>query len=494
MFKILLVDDEKNVLKGLKKFVNWEKYGFEIANTATSVAQALYLFESNSYDLVITDIQMPIQNGINLMEILHEKYFGTKIVVLSSYMDFSYAQQAIRFGAIDYLTKPINFDEVGKVLTNINNILQKEKNSIDDEIARTMLMNIINGESFDDGSLERYLKTNIIYRTALVTLPKLYDSSRHDFIKLVRDNFKDEDIFFMRPNTILLLLHENLDCQAVISSFLPIISKFHVSIGISDIKNSIKELADAVSESEKAVHYQLLRSASEPLIYSNIASLFTSAANGIEILSVIDRITNPTNHDAIRISIDEIIKRLSIHETIELTKTKNFCLELFLTINQVLQSHELSNEENLHLIINSTLLLFQSKTINDILEIVDSYLIFVFERFKQNESAEKQKDLIIEISNYITIHYAEKLSLSNISKKFFISPVYLSTLFKNKMGINFIDFLTKIRIDKAKEYLSSTTYSSSEISTLVGFDNARYFSSVFKKKVGCTPIEFRKKQ
>ncbi len=150
MYKVLLVDDEEMVTQGLSRFVKWEQAGFMVAGTATSVAGALDLLEKEPVDLVITDVQMPGQNGLDLIEIMNERYPQIKTIILSGYSEFSYAQKAIRLGALDYLTKPINFSAMMDLLQQVKKKLDEEKRQSgqDDQmrelLSNTMILNIAN--------------------------------------------------------------------------------------------------------------------------------------------------------------------------------------------------------------------------------------------------------------------------------------------------------------------------------------------------------------
>ena len=108
MYQVLIVDDEEIVCRGMAQFVKWEKCGFEVAGIAASVDEALRMLEKMSIDVVFTDIRMPEKSGIDLLKKVQELYPYIKTVVLSGYSDFDYAKDAIRYGAMEYLTKPVN--------------------------------------------------------------------------------------------------------------------------------------------------------------------------------------------------------------------------------------------------------------------------------------------------------------------------------------------------------------------------------------------------
>lgn len=107
IYQVLIVDDEEIVCRGLAQFVKWKKYGFEVAATASSVDEALSVMKKSHIDVAFMDIRMPGKTGLELLRIIRQEYPDVKSVILSGYSDFSYAQEAIRNGAVDYLTKPV---------------------------------------------------------------------------------------------------------------------------------------------------------------------------------------------------------------------------------------------------------------------------------------------------------------------------------------------------------------------------------------------------
>lgn len=135
-FQIILADDEQQILHGMERGIDWEGLGFSVAGTAQNGKEALELMEEYHPDLVISDIKMPFMDGLELAKNIHENYMNTKIILFSGWDDFEYARLAISYGVSEYIMKPINYDEMRKLLTDMHEELDRE---YDEKINRARL-------------------------------------------------------------------------------------------------------------------------------------------------------------------------------------------------------------------------------------------------------------------------------------------------------------------------------------------------------------------
>ncbi|MGM0209213.1 two-component system, response regulator YesN [Enterococcus sp. DIV0421] len=489
MFQILLVDDETTVLNGLKKFINWHYYGFEIKDCASSVAQALYLCESYEYDLIITDIQMPVQNGIELIKIIRNIYPKIKIIVLSSFAEFEYAQESLRLGVIDYIVKPVNFEQINNLLLKLQKLFFLEKESINKELSKSIIMNMIHNKKYEKNQLREYFDLYAPFQIIMISTTNKEELKLSNLLAYIDTHFDEAIVITLTP--AIFMIKTKIINVYRFNILQNMCMSFNLFIGISKNKYTIYDIQSAYIEAERALHYQSLRNSHVPLLYENISNLFLSSSEDSKFDFIISGFLDPKNHNMIRIHINNMIQSIIEPKSPDISQIQNIYLELIMKLSQMIQKNYSISTENYQLVTNSIIMLFNSNKYMDIKNTVNNYLDFCFNIVRQNHDS-KSKDLISEIIDYINLHYPEKITLKSISENFYISPVYLSTFFKKKMNINFVDYLTDIRLKKAQEYLLTSCYSSSQISTLVGFDNPRYFTKVFKKKIGLTPIEFRK--
>lgn len=127
-FSIILADDEQNILFGMQKGINWEELGFIVAGTAQNGKEVLEMMDDLHPDLVISDIKMPFMDGLELAKTIHDNYMNTKVILFSGWDDFEYARLAISYGVSEYLMKPIDYDEMKKLLIDMHQALEEEYN------------------------------------------------------------------------------------------------------------------------------------------------------------------------------------------------------------------------------------------------------------------------------------------------------------------------------------------------------------------------------
>ena len=156
MYQVLIVDDEEIVCRGMAQFIKWKDYGFEVAGIAASVDEALRMLKKMHIDVVFTDIRMPEKSGIDLLKEIQSQYEDIQTVILSGYSDFDYAKEAMRYGAIEYLTKPVNLREVESLLERMGEDLKRKRKDVLTQAYHTegLLLSIARG--YADFDMDKY--------------------------------------------------------------------------------------------------------------------------------------------------------------------------------------------------------------------------------------------------------------------------------------------------------------------------------------------------
>ena len=529
MYKIMLADDEGIVIDSLK-YVIEKKFGdqciIEFAKTGRSVIELAERFRP---DIAIMDIQMPGINGIEAMKEIRETNKNIVFIVMSAYDKFDYAQEVIKMGGvIEYITKPMEQNKIIATLTKAMSKVEKERERRSNEllikekmenvipvIENGFIYNILLREHFEE-DLENYrtlleIKEEYGYMVAIVSgdsqqgnhmtnavgsgvrIQKHYMEVR----ECIKEYIPNAIIGSAMGNKLALLVpYENTkmnynDRIYLIGKARELIRKlrsrldssFRIGIGsvqyINDLSKSYSQaLESLINTKESVVHADDLpmNCEYEPDYPVELEKyLFEAIEKGN-----IDNAITYAGH-----FFDWMVENYS--DSIMDIKLK--------TIEFVLWAERIAYDNG------GMTYQFKARQdyLPDIIEINDFHLLKEWFTYKillacQNiltKKSEKSVSIIEQAKSYIHTHYNADISLDDISRIVDISPYYFSKIFKEETGVNFIDYLTNIRIVRAKELLLSKDYSMKEICSMVGYSDPNYFSRAFKKNVGTTPTEFK---
>jgi two-component system response regulator YesN len=524
LIRVLLADDEPVILRGLKKLISWETLGLSIVGEANDGNELNQLIATCQPDLVISDISMPGCSGIDIIREIHQSKLPIKVIFISAYQEFSYAKQALQYGALDYVVKPVNKNQLEQVLSKaVSRILQEsegERNKEMLEIYEQKERKVTIEELLDrltDGDKGTAVELNnmgIITVSSYVSIcmleidedterslrwedreRKLVEFALHNIIKETVDDIRSGFIFRKGDRFGILLQHEFLiestklavDLHSKINNYL----KLKVSIGVGSAVEDISCAAKSFREALKAL--------------------------GTKYFVGVNRVIT---HEALRNKGEEQISTLAeLQAELAMTLTSQNESRISLLIQQILQSIRLfaGNSKNLAIssVCNTIMLLEQELlefgiTVDDtnhelypMLEILNDYSTFdkVGEEFEQivgrmyNQIASrlgnKEITQLSIIKKYIEENYSSNITLESIAARVFMNPYYFSSFFKKHTGENFKHYVTEVRMRHALQLLQQSDLMVYEIAERVGYNNARHFSDMFKKKYGKLPQEYK---
>ncbi|MBD0380853.1 response regulator [Paenibacillus sedimenti] len=521
MLKVMLVDDELYVRKGLLGLIDWESLGFRVCSEADNGKDALRLIEFEQPDVVITDIRMPVLDGLQLIEeVKRRRISACKFIVLSGYNDFSYAQSAIRFGVSDYILKPIEEEELEAILRRLAQQIGEE---LGQQLVRGRLTiqgvfeQLSRGDqvpkTLEELSAQVRVTKGTIFRYGIVEINRSFTIEKEsaisppgDVLNIVIDAFQtltgtpNEFVVQLRKHQFAFLIGSDR-----LQPFCGSIERFaealqgllarrlqdEVTLYIGKGVKEIKALVESVQTTQEALQYKYVPSLKGLLLYESIqkvalsysepdASLFHAIKEAVEEqemerlgASIITLFGEIAAKSMGRDAIGTIINRY-VHAIIGVLQQMQGQTELLTTLKPMLGWDQLS------LSFRDLQLLFTS---------------FMAESARMIEQlrGEQTKGSIHKIKCYIEYHYQENINLKSIAAEFFMNPVYVGQLFKKKYGVYFNEFLLSIRIGEAKKLLRQTDLRIYEIAEKVGFNNADYFVAQFEKIEGMPPSEYRKK-
>lgn len=527
MYKLLVVDDESRQAKSLAAIINQLKPDYDIA-IAYNGEEALEILQNSSYDILFTDIRMPVMDGLHLIERLNEKGIKIKVVILSGYSEFEYAQKAMRYGVVDYLLKPVSKTNLEKTLDGIDEFLKKEQEikykeeEIKKKLNNTMKIYLdYQLNKWVKGKLEEHELSDIEavfpfkgYGLVLVTVFSTSEASSEamdeKFIKYAKDSMRDtlrdmgNSLSFMLESesremvTILasdgqLRLHLSKN-QEKILGYIRDLKETNGKIATIGVGNEVECLAQNISESYNNARAAVTRRffvGLEKVIFSesNNASdnLGTYSIDSFE-NSITEAVNNRDKLAVTKIVMD-FFKNLKNVENINPDKLREDIIHLLLiqakNVYNLIDKDsymELNNE-----IKREPFLCEECKELRYFTNIVLEKIIDI----SDHRFVDKKGMLINKCKKYIDEKYMEDISLEVVASKYYFNPSYFSSLFKNYLGIGFSEYLLNVRIQNAKRLLVCTSDNMSSVAAQVGFKDAAYFNRVFKREVGISPLKFR---
>lgn len=503
--KVVIVDDEMLIRQGIINYINWEKEGFEIVGEASNGEEALLTIDKYRPHIVITDIVMPVMNGIDFVKVVKKDYPDIEIIVLSSFENFDYVRSTFQSGVADYILKPkLNGEELLKTLHKVTNKATdfqeiKETNEVSiDKIIRKLLSGY--EPDYDEKIVSDYFSNNQFCLLAIYWQEKQTDPSQLDVIfRLLREYFKEINFYpILEEKTgITFLLNFNSDQLTTIKTTINEINNDTVVI----LGDATKWVLSSQFVSIKAIKK----------IYDETLLLMNQYLFYLPELSVL--INDDLPH------VEERNQSFNLNQFIEILKSKQFKVAFKYVEDYVdyLANQYTSDVFEFksflgNIIFNIIVLLanlnYDTKGLEndkyayfsgineakDAKEAIDQFNSFLDVANKIVLAKEENVDQynVQRLLDYIEEHYTEPLSLTDIAKHFHFNPSYLSTYFSRHHNEGFSEYINRVRIKKARQLLQNSTVSISDISRMVGYSDHSYFCKVFKKETGNSPSTYRK--
>lgn len=522
MIKVAIADDEKRVLKLIQKIVNWAELGLEVVGTANDGIEILEIIKEKKPHIVITDIRMPGYQGIEMIERAKRIDNSLEFIIISGYGQFEYAKKAIEFGVKDYLLKPINKEELTKTLINVKKHIEENINFIpgkeDIKLIRKSFLNnfLFNNGEFNDISINEINKKyrynfidgyfNVVffkidYHTNLGS--KIKDIA-NNITKIIEEELKgnnEQEIIINRNNIFLLLNYKKEESEKIDKKIKNIHEKINISI------YSLKETQVTIAYGKEVQRLE------DVIISFQTANLMIED----RILEGRNKIYKYNNFLPIKKEIDDIfygfIRRFIKHiEILDCNKVQHSFMNFKKEIRKVnIRGFELKDKfRELFKIYFLTLknnkfidgnLTLENEEIKKIIEessstdnLFDNSLKYILNHLNliTNKRSENNILQIRKAKKYIEENYMKNIKLEDIGEYIGFNPSYFSSRFKKETGNSFIEYLSMVRIDKAKELLKESDLKIQDISYMIGYNDPKYFTKIFVKYSGLKPKEYRK--
>lgn len=534
--KVFLVEDEMVIRRGIKNSIDWEKEGYIFCGEASDGELAYPMIIKEKPDILITDIRMPFMDGLELCKLVKKELPNIKILILSGYDEFDYAKEAIRLGVTEYLLKPISSGKLLEALNGVSESIRREKE--DKDLVRKYMEEMReNTEHEKQKFFEQMIAGNLSMADALETGKKyemnlsagMYNLLLFRFT-LGKENRKSGELLgeaeyaieklterleyvfeFQRgvEGWAFLLMADNEEQMSErvkeLSKDLEEIMKNYSTIayfgGIGQPVARLRELEESFREAERALaarftmEFNRIISVEDIRMAQNVDTLddieITSFGEIEKTRTMLEKFLNNGAEDEIDEFVDVYINELPEENLKSVLMRQYIIMDAYIVMMSFCEKIEGIEGE---MQAQSEELKNSMKTIQT-LEEIKNYIRMLLKKIigvRDTISGRRYSDIIEIAKDQIRKTYmSDEISLNTIAAEVGMSPSYFSSIFSKEMGKTFVEYLTEIRMDRAKELLMCSSMKTSEIGYEVGYKDPHYFSYIFKKTQNCTPKEFR---
>ena len=534
--KVFLVEDEMVIRRGIKNSIDWEKEGYIFCGEASDGELAYPMIIKEKPDILITDIRMPFMDGLELCKLVKKELPNIKILILSGYDEFDYAKEAIRLGVTEYLLKPISSGKLLEALNGVSESIRREKE--DKDLVRKYMEEMReNTEHEKQKFFEQMIAGNLSMADALETGKKyemnlsagMYNLLLFRFT-LGKENRKSGELLgeaeyaieklterleyvfeFQRgvEGWAFLLMADNEEQMSErvkeLSKDLEEIMKNYSTIayfgGIGQPVARLRELEESFREAERALAARFtmelnrIISVEDIRMAQNVDTLddieITSFGEIEKTRTMLEKFLNNGAEDEIDEFVDVYINELPEENLKSVLMRQYIIMDAYIVMMSFCEKIEGIEGE---MQAQSEELKNSMKTIQT-LEEIKNYIRMLLKKIigvRDTISGRRYSDIIEIAKDQIRKTYmSDEISLNTIAAEVGMSPSYFSFIFSKEMGKTFVEYLTEIRMDRAKELLMCSSMKTSEIGYEVGYKDPHYFSYIFKKTQNCTPKEFR---
>ncbi|WP_162463016.1 response regulator transcription factor [Paenibacillus psychroresistens] len=545
MFRLFIVDDNKYERTGIKNSIDWTALGIEVVGVFANGAEAIAQIEILQPHIVITDIAMPVMNGIEMSEHIKKSNPDIKIIFISCHSDFEFARSAVDLGIYGYVLKPILSDELVNAIQKLLNEFAVQ-NSQQVEKARMMkqleeMLPLVQEQFLKELLLGDYRnKEEIVQRIAFLKLPieenaniyvisikandmeksldnqsvansylisysfkgiirsfeteqrKIYpvQISGNEFVAIAFDSFNrftsSNQSFDQQESIINASVEINMEISRRLN--------LNTTMGISKCSSELSDIALLYKQSQKAVNTRFYSGSNPIIIFEEIEDHsdipFEEMPNLQAVYQDVKALMSFGNDKDIQDFIDKYLNAEGFRTNENYIKGFSFLIVNLTGIILMEANHTFKD------IYGDDIMIWEKLSQMDTKADVVQWIHHVFMKIKEHLielNPTKNVKMVETIKEIIKSKYQEQIKIEDISKSVFLSGRHANALFKKETGKTIFDYIIQIRIEMAKKLLKETDSKVAAIAEIVGYLNTSYFCLAFKKNVGMTPAEYKSK-
>lgn len=512
MYKLLLVDDERFQRAGIKFII--EKYNLNLdVVEADSGEKAWEYLQHNPVDILLTDIRMKEMSGLQLAENVRTLNSSVKVIFMSAYSEFEYAQRAIDLNVMKYILKPVEVSEFLKVFSQVIEMCDQDKKAKE----QTNRMQRIYGKGIryeqqkiisqlvygnNSGSIDHMIDLSTVmcffsnydhFRMVILDCSeRFFDQIDEDFEQELSNHMQRKfDMVDLNEHQCLLFMEafeeESKSDLEILGSRL--ITWFNEQFGkdlymaFSGMIHQASQIREAYNEFEMLLESKFFYNKGVVFFTGTVSLNDQNGMNVEKMLEEINRDVDRKDYSAVRVHFERLAIMLQANEQVSSIYLKYICMEI---VKKLITSSPTRNSANFK---KNLELVYNTNKLNDLIALMISLLEESESSGKEGEDSKRK--VIAEVIRIIETEYHRDISVEEIAERVYLSPNYLSHLFKKQEGVSIIKYITSIRMEKAKYLLQNTHKKIADISEETGYRNVAYFCSLFKTYYGNAPTQFR---
>lgn len=523
MYKVLIADDEAIFREYMRTLLNWEQLGFSIICEAKNGLEALEKICEMKPDLALVDINMPYLNGISLIEKIKELGIMTAIILITGHSEFEYARKAIRLGVVDYILKPFHKEELIMTLLKVKGNLKQQQDERDEAKGKLELMKerylnlMISGEliasDIDISNKLSQFGITLDLPQLVVTSIEIDDmyilwSDAEEILlwKFAVANILNEllgddiqHITFSGPEgriLTILALEENDHIAKHMEKFRKAYSlirqymKFDITIGIGNPSVRFRTVRKSYLESLVALQNKVSASDSRIILASSITQdnmRIGFYPNEVDEKLLIALRTN--DQEEVRQLLEDVFQYIRVNRL-----SSEYVYVIIMGLASLCLSFVYESGKNADMVFGKDFSPFTEIRSQVSLDALFKWSMHLFERSMKGSDDgrnSKSKKIIESVMEYIAAYYGDSsLSVEGIANGIYLNSSYLRKVFKKELNMTVNDYIVDFRMMKAKELIGCGNIKLSDISEMVGYNDAGYFSKSFKKKYGFSPSDY----
>lgn len=510
MFDIMVVDDDEILLYGLEKTIDWKAIDCRIVAKCTDADEAIEKFKKCRPRIIITDICMPGDNGISLIERIQKIDSDVQFIILSGYPNFDFAKSAIEKNVGSFLLKPTDTNDVIEAVEKAKVKLDRQK-SVNTLLRNEALINVLEGDSNINDFLKAVSSSVEIrdnYTVAVLAIDNYNGISDKKKVSAALAEITERSVSMSRnyilqckieKSKIFLLIflkeiHSNISFFDLLKNIQLLFlqtTEQTLTVGVSGIYKNLNMLHRAWEAAEKAVGQRALLGNGRIIDYTR----FDNSGMGQpqftveEMHEVILSIKKMDKKAALEI-VDDYFGKVNCTKYLEVEDVRNNIEELAILIIHNCVKNQAEMEKLFGRIVKPVVEIENIELFSEIQKWITEIILAIIDEPKTMITG-INKPLVQDTVLYIMKHYEEQLTIENVAESMFVSVRHLSRQFKLETGKTFVEYLTDYRIQIAMELLKNSAQKVYEISQEVGYKSLKYFCKIFKERTGLTPLEYR---